>query len=549
METATIFIVGHANEISRGALLLVAFCAAVRDGPETGSDGACYKEQAEADTFVRCESHRDALPGWEWPMAEEQFEILLVEDDADTRANLCDILELDGYNVGVAGSAKEARDLNKWDKLRIIILDRKLPDAMAEELLPEIKEAAPHTDVIVVTGYGDMDSTITALKHGAADYIIKPVNPHALRKSVERILERRRIQHALHVEHELSDRILQTADASVVMLDLEGNIVRINQYLEKLSGWSLDEVRGKDWFDTFLPERDHERIRDVFRRTASDIETSGTTNPVVTKTGQERQLRWSNTTLKDEAGKTVAVLAVGIDVTELLEAQQVALQATRLAAIGETMAALAHESRNSLQRIQSGLEVLEMELEEHPTAMRDISRIERAADELRGLHEQVRTYAAPIKLELNERQIPDIWYRAWETLAEVRKGRDAELIQKTDDVPLRLIVDCTRLEQVFRNLFENSLAACEGPLRITITCSETRLKSRDAVEIRVRDNGPGLSSEQQAKIFEAFFTTKSSGTGLGMAIAQRIVEAHEGTIVVEPETEEGAEFVLTIPRF
>ena len=79
--------------------------------------------------------------------------IILVEDDPDTRANLCDILSLDGYTVGAAGSAREARELPGWDRAGVVILDRKLPDATAEDLLPEIKSRAPRTDVIVVTGF------------------------------------------------------------------------------------------------------------------------------------------------------------------------------------------------------------------------------------------------------------------------------------------------------------------------------------------------------------------------------------------------------------
>ena len=481
-------------------------------------------------------------------MHEAKLDILLVEDDADTRANLCDILELDGYHVGVAGSAQEARDVNDWHQFRVIILDRRLPDATAEDLLPEIRERAPHTDVIVVTGYGDMESSVVALQHGAADYIIKPVNPDVLRKSVERILERRHIEHALHQEHELSDRMLNTVDAAVVMLSLDGRIVRTNRYLQEISGWSLEEASDKDWFETFLPERDRDRIRKAFRRTAAGIETSGTVNPILTKDGTERQLRWSNTTLKDEHGDVTGVLAVGIDVTELLEAQEASLQAARLAGIGQTVTALTHESRNALQRIQAGLDMLGLELEDNVDAMADISCIGRAAKELHGLHEQVRNYAAPIKLERFDTQLTDVWHRSWQHLSQTRHDRDTTLEQDIGEIALLANVDTMRLEQVFRNLFQNSLAACEDPVRIKVMCSETQHNEGPAIEIRVQDNGPGLSKEQQAKIFDAFFTTKSFGTGLGMAIVRRIIEAHGGTIQVGTDTMVGAEFIITLPR-
>lgn len=480
-------------------------------------------------------------------MTAPGIDILLVEDDPDTRANLCDILELDGYTVGVAGSAQEARDLNDWDQIRVIILDRRLPDATAEELLPEIRARAPRTDVIVVTGYGDMESTVVALQHGAADYIIKPVNPDMLRKSVERILERRRMECALQQEHELSDRMLNTVDAAVVLLDLNGKVLRINRFLSELSGWTSDEVVGVDWFDTFLPERDREAIRDVFRRTAAGIETSGTLNPIVTREGKERRLRWSNTTLRDEAGETTAVLSAGVDVTELLEAQEAKVQSARLAAIGQTMTAMAHESRNALQRIQAALDMLKLEMDQNPEAMGDIGRIGRAATELHGLHEQVRNYAAPINLEKVAVQVPDVWHRAWNDLAQVREGRDATLKQETGGIPLRMELDTMRFGQVFRNLFQNSLTASEDPVVITVTCRETQLDDRPAVQFSIRDNGPGLNAEQKQKIFVAFFTTKQTGTGLGMAIVERIVEAHGGTISVG-RASDGADFLITLPR-
>jgi signal transduction histidine kinase len=112
-------------------------------------------------------------------------------------------------------------------------------------------------------------------------------------------------------------------------------------------------------------------------------------------------------------------------------------------------------------------------------------------------------------------------------------------------------VDPFRLEQVFRNVFENALAACRDPVEITVSCAPASLDGQPALRVAVRDNGPGLSAEQRQRIFEPFFTTKTKGTGLGMAIARRIVEAHGGQIGVgDPvaATGRGAEIVVTLPR-
>src|SRR5262249_12337375 len=94
----------------------------------------------------------------------------------------------------------------------------------------------------------------------------------------------------------------------------------------------------------------------------------------------------------------------------------------------------------------------------------------------------------------------------------------------------------------------NALAACPDPVRVTVRCTAAELAGRPAVRIAVRDNGPGLNPEQQQRIFEPFYTTKTKGTGLGMAIAKRIVEGAVGGRAVGPEEGGGAEIVRALPR-
>jgi PAS domain S-box-containing protein len=474
------------------------------------------------------------------------LDILLIEDDADTRANMCDILALDGHRTITAGSAREARTLLKENAVSVLLLDRKLPDGTAEELLPEFRHQHPESDIIVVTGFADLDGTIAALRHGAADYILKPVNPGALRASLQRILERRRIQRALHREHQFADRILQTAEAVVLVLDLEGRVVHVNPHLSRIAGWTADEIAGSDWFDSCVPEEGRVALRDVCERAAAGNETRGIIGRILTKKGRLRQIRWAHTALKDERGMVTSVLAVGVDVTDLIAAQERALQSERLVAIGQTMTALAHESRNALQRIQASVDFLGLELEGNSNAERDLRSIERAADDLRGLLEEVRSYAAPINLDRTWCDLGGVWQSAWQHLAKARSGRVTELLEKADDMDLTANIDAPRFLQVFRNLFENSLAACEDPARIRLTCSES--PDQNKLIITIEDNGPGLSDEQREKVFVPFFTTKSTGTGLGMAIVQRIVEAHGGTICVGKPATGGACFVINLPK-
>ncbi len=474
------------------------------------------------------------------------LKILLVEDDIDTRINLRDILELDEHIVDAVGTAAEAQSKILIGDIDVIILDRKLPDGMSDVLLPHFRTLAPRTDLIIVTGYADMASTIAALRQGAVDYVVKPVNPDALRISLNRIAERRGLERRLHKEHELASQVFATAEAVIVVLDMNGTVIRFNPYLTKLTGWTVEETLGKDWFELFCLPADRIPIREVFLRTALGIETRDIVNAIVSKNGEVKQVRWANTTLKDEHGAPIAVLGVGLDVSEVAEAQNRALQSERLAAIGQTMTALAHESRNSLQRIQASAEILELELDGQSQALGDVRSIQRAAKDLHALLEEIRTFAAPIHLDLELCDLPDIWRHSWEYLHDSTQNNNAVILERIDDSVRIQKLDRFRMEQVFRNLFENSLAACSDSATIGVTCR--RLPNEDGLEILVEDNGPGLSQEQRRRLFDPFYTTKPTGTGLGMAIVRRIVEAHHGTIRAEEHAPAGARLVITLPR-
>ena len=247
-------------------------------------------------------------------------------------------------------------------------------------------------------------------------------------------------------------------------------------------------------------------------------------------------------------GELLAIEGFISDVTELHESREQLVQSGRLAAVGQMISAIAHESRNALQRIQVGTDMLELEFGDNSDAQDDLQRINRAKDDLLHLFEDLRTYAAPIQLEAGPRNVAEVWQQAWTNLEVSRAGRDAELVEEACDVDLICCVDAFRLQQVFRNLFENALAACSDPVRINVSCADSDNDGAQAVCITVRDNGPGLSDEQKERVFEAFFTTKSKGTGLGMAIAQRIVLAHRGTIAVSEAKDGGAEFLIILPR-
>jgi signal transduction histidine kinase len=191
--------------------------------------------------------------------------------------------------------------------------------------------------------------------------------------------------------------------------------------------------------------------------------------------------------------------------------------------------------------------MLATEVEDRPDALGYVRTIEHAQNHLRQLFNEVRGYAAPIKLEREESSLASIWRQAWAHLHVERQQRHAELVEQRLGVELTCQVDPFRIEQVFRNILENSLAATSNSVKVEISCRDVELSGVPAIEILFRDNGPGMSADQRQRVFEPFFTTKTSGTGLGMAIARRIIDAHGGQIAVG-DSAIGAEIVVTLPR-
>ena len=244
----------------------------------------------------------------------------------------------------------------------------------------------------------------------------------------------------------------------------------------------------------------------------------------------------------------LAIIENSYKVEQLFESQQRALRAERLAAIGQMAAALAHEGRNALQRIQANVETLELELEDRPESRELVSRIQRAQEDLRRLFDEIRGFAAPVNLDRSRESLASVWREAWELLSTQRKGREATVVEDVCKADLTCDIDRFRMVHVFRNLLENSLAACDDPVEIRIACRATKLNGAPAISVRIADNGPGISLDQRRRVFEPFFTTKAKGIGLGMAIARRNVEAHDGTIDVVDPSGPGTEIVITLPR-
>lgn len=461
------------------------------------------------------------------PLRPEDVLLFIVDDDDDTRNNLRDILELDGYQIADASCAKDLRALPGWERVSLILLDRKLPDGSPEILIPQINRRAPQASVIIITGYADVAAAVSALRLGAADYIIKPVNPDALRASLRRELEHQRS------ERQLQSLFENALDGFVIFDDGEV-IIDANPAACSMLATARTELIG-------MPLRGLLELSDnpgaTSERLFSPSNPQGERN-LRCRNGQQLQVE-HQVTFNFSPGLHLVSIR---DITERKRSEQRAMQSERLAAIGETMTALAHESRNALQRSFACLEMLALEVEDRPVALDLLARAQKAQEQLRQLYEEVRQWAAPINLQAEPTDLAEIWREAWHDVMQVHRSKRVKL-QETVTGESSCRVDPSKIGQVFRNIFENAVEVTPDQSNVELHCTPA---GENALSISIRDSGPGLSSEQLARAFEPFFTTKTKGTGLGLAIAKRIVQAHHGAICASSSP--GACIQLTIPR-
>jgi signal transduction histidine kinase len=231
-----------------------------------------------------------------------------------------------------------------------------------------------------------------------------------------------------------------------------------------------------------------------------------------------------------------------------VEAQrQRALHNERLAAIGETMTALVHESRNALQRSKACLEMLSLEVQDRAKAVDLVGRVQRAQEDLQKLFEEVREYAAPLNLKMSMCELDKIARQAWQELAHMHTQKRLHFAESEPVTALAVNGDRFALTQVVRNVLENAIQASPAGRTVSVDYKTLSNNGRQEVAVRIRDDGPGIAPEHREKVLEPFFTTKAKGTGLGLAIAQRIIDCHGGRIELG-NPHKGTEIDIYLPQ-
>jgi signal transduction histidine kinase len=245
----------------------------------------------------------------------------------------------------------------------------------------------------------------------------------------------------------------------------------------------------------------------------------------------------------DERGMVVNLQ----DMTQIYKMQEEILRVDRLAYLGEFSSTLAHEIRNPLAGIKTTAQALSEEFEEHDQRREYIVRIIKEIDRLNDLLRTFFSFAKPRHLDLVPCHIEDIIKEVRGLLNKEAEKSGITILEKyAKNLPL-IPLDSNQMQQVFMNLFLNALQAMPHGGTLTI-----EVQRRDTptgwIRIKIQDTGMGIAPEHFPKIFDPFFTTKSKGLGLGLAITQKIIHGHGGTIEAASSRERGATFILDLPE-
>jgi PAS domain S-box-containing protein len=511
-------------------------------------------------------------------MDSHHIHLLLIEDNPGDAGLIREMLaEAKGMRFELEWTETLSEGIGRLalGGIDVVLLDLALTDSTGLETLRRLRTASPRAPVVVVlSGLSDEEISFQAVQEGAQDYLIKgQVDTSLLVRSIRHALERGQEQEALRRAHvELENRvrertaelvkanealrnsqhllqgILDHSTAMISVKDLQGRYMLVNHGYERLFHSNSESLLGKTIYDLLPPEH-ADRVRASDQRVLDSGNVLEAEELIPHDDGLHTYIVIKSP-LRDAEGKPYAVCSIATDITEWKRLQADLTRANRVSSMGELSASLAHEISQPIAAAVTNanscllwLSRDEPDLEEARAAASRIVQDGRRAGEI------VRRVRLLFKQDTPERELVDLN----EIVREIVLLLHSEVIQYGVLVPTELALnipevmgDRVQLQQVLMNLMMNSIDAMkdmDGRREITIQSQH----EDGQVLISVSDNGVGLPSEQADKIFSAFFTTKTHGTGMGLRISRSIIESHGGRIWAADNFPRGARFCFTLP--
>ncbi|MCC6694508.1 MAG: PAS domain S-box protein [Candidatus Hydrogenedentes bacterium] len=342
---------------------------------------------------------------------------------------------------------------------------------------------------------------------------------------LDRELEARNQELALTSDY--LNSILESMSDGVIAVDNAERITTFNGAAGRVLGYSAADLIGNHFHDAFGREF-------AGPDTASFRELRA-------KDGHCVRVLERDSPLCDRNGTRIGVVKVFQDQTEIENLRMKIRQQDRLAAVGEMAATVAHEIRNPLGGIRGFAALLARDLDEGDPRRRLVAKIEVGAKELERVVSELLEYTRPIQLRLRPVSCAALVESA---LGYLEIGERPVAVVNGVDKNLHVHVDVDKMRQVFLNILLNAFQSIDGTGEIRISA---RAREQN-VWVAIEDSGCGMTPAQREQVFSPFFTTKEKGTGLGLAVASKIVEAHGGVIEVESEPAKGSTFRVRLPQ-
>jgi PAS domain S-box-containing protein len=520
----------------------------------------------EADERAERKTAAKVAAGREKASIRTPLRILLLEDDAHDAELIQELLETDHFGCETTRVQTRAEFLAalKNSEIDLIFADYQLPSFDGLSALKLAQSERPDLPFIFVSGTLGEEVAIEALKIGATDYILKtrlarlvPSVQRALREARERAERRMAEEIARRSEKELLDVIEAIPTMAFTTLPDGGSVWANRQWVD-YTGLSVEETSGAGWQSTLHPDDVDEHVT----RWQQSLVSGEPFESEARHRSANGEYRWflvRAVPLRDENGKIRKWYGTLTDIEDRKRAEQERerlrqLEAdlaymSRVMTMGELAASLGHEVKQPIaaaaMNAQACTRWLHRDVPDVTEAchaaslmIADVTRAAEIIDRVRSLYRR----GTPIRelVDLNE------IIREMVVLLNDTADRNSVSIRTELDVSLPTArADRVQLQQILMNLMSNGIEATQatgGELSVT-----SRRTEDGQLLISVSDSGVGLPVDGPERIFEAFFTTKPHGTGMGLSISRRIIESHGGRLWASPNAGRGATFQFTLP--
>ena len=384
-----------------------------------------------------------------------------------------------------------------------------------------------------------------SLGAAAARYIIEDRFTISKGEAQELVESFQTMQRSLGKSERLLASVVESVEDCIFTTDVEGRLITLNPAGRRLLG--RDAAAGPLTRLDVLDEADRRRVGPAIKRAVANGRPWRGAVQGLTRARRRFPAHLAVSCVFDEKGQVLGTVGVLRDLTEQVATQQRLIQREKLASLGEMAAGVAHEIRNPLGGVKMATSLLSSSAMNDRRISQEMAQsITSGIAEIEAIIADLLDYARETRLDCQEYALGRILAPVVEACAADGRARGVRVVAHGLEDAVVASVDGQRLRQVFTNVMQNALEATERQRSGRV---EVRLHQREtAGVVEIADNGVGIQPEHREKIFLPFYTTKPTGTGLGMAIVKKIMDLHGGEIEIDSAPGRGTTIRLIIPR-